>query len=366
MKSGLAFWTNRLLSVALPLAGPGHYTASTSSAILYASTAGTALVLVCLSYHSKWKTNGYLPGFCSALSCALMNNYVHCAHHEEGLPFGLCMVARTSCLSMATAALGKMQSTPVQFYPDRVDVRVLVATRAIAGVICTGSLFVAFSYAPVLQCLAVYYSNSIFSALIASFFLNETLQCAEWMSMLVGVSAVLAILYSSAHGAASEADAQPLVGLSFAALAALAEAIAGVANRSLKNKVHHLSLMFAQAATGFAIFALLSLKFPEHFYPEILPLKPSQSRVLAGVVLSSFMVQLTLSQAYMLEKTGPLQVFVNATVVVPQLVFDAAMGHQYNAATWIGLALLAVYLFLSWRAQQSSDDTSLQRDKQTA
>lgn len=348
------------------LAGTAHFSPplgdTGSSSLLYASTAGTVLVIAFLSHHPKWSKNGYLPGFCSALSCVLMNNYVHAAHQEEHLPVGLCMLARTACLSMATAALGKFQSPPVQFLPDAKDVRVLVGTRALAGIVCTGSLFVAMSYAPVLQCLAVYYSNSIFSAVIASIFLNEPLKAAEWVSMLVGVTAVLVILRTSSSGTKPDHDSQPWVGFGFAFLAALAEAIAGVVNRSLRNKVHHMSLMFAQAAMGFVLFAIVSLKYPNQFYPDSMFLLPSQSRVLAGVVASSFMLQLTLCQAYMLEKTGPLQVFCNACVVAPQLVLDAAMGHKQATATWAGLALLGLYMFLNWHSQRSKGDVDSAQD----
>ena len=97
------------------------------------------------------------------------------------------------------------------------------------GVICTFALFLTFNYAPVLQSLAVFYSNSIFSSFMGYFFLKAKLGCDELFVMFIGLSAVLVILCGSAsEGSAVHTEDWRQLGLGFAAVAAIAEAAAGV------------------------------------------------------------------------------------------------------------------------------------------
>lgn len=315
------------------------------------ATALLGLGIMVASYHPVWRKNGYLPGLASALSFLLMNNLIRIADNELGVPFGACLLVRTACLSAGSLLLGKVGKEQITYLPTETELRHRVALRALMGVICTFSLFIAFSFAPVLQCLSVFYSNSIFSSIMGYVFLKETLGYDEMMVMFIGLSAVLVILRGSSFESSSvQVGDWRALGLGFAALAAVAEAVAGVANRSINGRVHYLTLTFAQAFLGFVFCLGFASQFPDYF--DAWPFSAPQIQALVGVTVSSFLVQVTVNQAYMLEKTGPLQVFMNAMVVLPQLLVDACLGFQHNASTWFGLAMLVGYLHLSWRVVQ--------------
>merc|ERR1719291_600951 len=169
--------------------------------------------------------------------------------------------------------------------------------------------------------------------------------------MFIGLSAVLVILRGSSFESSSvQVGDWRALGFGFALLAAVAEAVAGVVNRSINGRVHYLTLTFAQAFMGFMFCLVFAWNFPEYF--DAWPFTASQIQALAGVTVSSFLVQVSVNQAYMLEKTGPLQVFMNAMVVLPQILVDACLGFQHSSSTWFGLAMLIGYLHMSWRVVQ--------------
>lgn len=321
-----------------------------SEAAWFGTTAFAVAFVTCIfSAHPTFSNNGYVAGFASAMNCVCMNNTVSWANKQVGMPFGCLLIVRTFFLSSGSWIFGKLRPEPVQLMPDNWDVRFRVMLRAASGFVCTISLFIAFSRAPVLIVLAVYYTNSIVSAVLGFLVLKEGLSRLEVLAMAVGLSSVFIIMRSCTHGPTPIEGSATFVGLVFAMVAAVSEAVSGVANRSLNGQVHYISLVFAQATLGVIMSVSMASAFPANFI--FIPSTQEHVTVLVMIVISSFMVQFTTCQAYMLEKTGPLQVFMNAMVVVPQLLVDIAMGQKHAWSTWIGMAMLGLYIVLSWKAQ---------------
>lgn len=287
----------------------------------------------------------YAVGLMGATHQMAMNTFVHYSFLKMNLGFSFLFFGRTIFCAIFGVALACLSKEPVA--PQSRGVQVKVLLRAVLGTVSVVCLFGALTCAPAPFVIVMYSARSLWATLGMWLLLGEVMEWRKLGSMGVGFSAVVLVILSTATKETKlSSRLEPSSGLFLAGISSVMAAVNGLTIRSMGGEVHHLALVCGLAAVGLVVCFPLFHIYPQHFAD--LSLKPTpQMGAFCLVGCFSFLMQLCTNKAYLLERTGPVMLFMNAAALVLQFTVDVLMGYRYGPLAWAGIFVLLLYLMLS-------------------
>ena len=122
----------------------------------------------------------------------------------------------------------------------RDDMRATLILRSICGFLGLSGFYLALQYTDLSKATALYWTNPMMTAVIAYFWINESLNFVDWLAIFVSFFGILVIENPWAHEAAANRSYEDMMGSLAAIFGALFFAIAQMQTRKLGKKVHFL------------------------------------------------------------------------------------------------------------------------------
>ncbi len=209
----------------------------------------------------------------------------------------------------------------------------LLITRGAAGFAALSCIYYAVTVLPLADATVIQYTNPVFTALLAAFFLKETMTGREVFALALSLAGVVLIARPSFLVGASGASLD-LFAVGIALLGALFSAAAYVSVRKLRETEHPMVIVFyfpLVSTIGSAPFAL-----PQWVWPT--PLE--WLMLIIGVSVTAQLGQIWLTKGLYLERAGRAM-----TMSYLQIVFAAVWGMLFfseypDAFSFTGAALV--------------------------
>ena len=238
----------------------------------------------------------------------------------------------------------------------RGDLFSAVRTSNIAGHLLRGLMgacgmfsgFLALSYLPLPDAVAIGYAAPLMTVVLAAVVLKETVRAYRWTAVVVGFAGVLIMLtpHLNASTIARGLSAGPAVGVVFALFAAFCAAGSTIQVRRLtqSEKTGAIVLYFSLMTTFLGLATIVlgwRLPGPADFTLLVL------TGILGGVG------QILLTQAYRYSDTSLLASFEYTTMIWALLTGWFIFGQlPQTAVIWGGLIVASAGVFVVWRERQ--------------
>jgi drug/metabolite transporter (DMT)-like permease len=220
--------------------------------------------------------------------------------------------------------------------------------RGIIGGCGMFSGFVALTYLPLPDTVAIGYAAPLITIVLAAVVLKETVRAYRWSAVILGFVGVLIMLtpHLSAGNIARGLSGGPAIGALFALLAAFCAAGAQIQVRRLtqSEKTGAIVLYFSLLTTGFGLFtAMFGWRMPD-FGDFVL-------MVCVGIV--GGIGQILLTQSYRYADASLVAPFEYTTMVWALLIGWFVFGDLPRPIVILGAAIVALAgLFVIWRERQ--------------
>lgn len=225
--------------------------------------------------------------------------------------------------------------------------------RGIIGSCGMFSGFVALSYLPLHDAIAIGYASPLIVVILAALVLKETVRAYRWSAVVVGFLGVLIMLSPNlglgALGSGAPArglNGSPAIGAMFALFGAFCSAGATIQVRRLTQfeKTGAIVLYFTLLTTALgAVTILLGWRVP--------PLGDASLLVLIGIL--GGIGQILLTQSYRFADTSVIAPFEYTTMIWALLFGWFVFGEMPSSAVTVGATIVAgAGMFVLWRERQ--------------
>ncbi len=233
--------------------------------------------------------------------------------------------------------LGRRDLLVVRSRPDA------LIYRSVIGTISLIATFKAFTYLPMADAQALFFTSSLFAPVMGWLFLGERVGTRRWGAVLVGFLGMLIMVRPS--------GAMNMMGVAFALSAALMHASLGTLLRVLGRTERAETVTFYFLVIGAAMTGL-AMPF------AAAPVSANEIPLLLGAGLSGALAQIYLSTAYKYAPVALVTIFNYTGIVWATGYGWFIWGDWPEPPVWIGAGVIVgSSLFIVWRENRAAAQT---------